>query len=98
MLVLISPVPGATNVAITTNALFFSGTPNGPGGTSSIKMTWPSGGSFQTNVLTPAGDEYSVTIPQLQATTTYTVYDVVSTSESYPCNTLTEELGSFTTQ
>jgi len=95
---LVSPAPGASGVAVTTTELTFSGTLDTTS-PPAVKVTAPSGSSYQTSVITPNGSgTYSVALPALHAHTTYTVYYVVPTGESSPCNDLTLDEGSFTTQ
>jgi hypothetical protein len=98
-LTLVSPAPGAEGVPQTTNALVLSGTLGTLG--VSVKLSDPQGAQWETNVLAPTGaDQYTVAIPNwfLAPVTTYTVAVVVQTGESAPCNQLSLNLGSFTTQ
>jgi hypothetical protein len=97
---LVSPAPGATNVADSTSTLVFSGTLfNQSGATESINFG-PANGSTTYSIATfnPTAGGYSVPLPTLSAKTMYYVqYDIKATDGPGVCM-MGLYKGSFTTQ
>ncbi|HTV93071.1 MAG TPA: hypothetical protein VMG98_10165 [Verrucomicrobiae bacterium] len=97
---LVSPAPGATNVAASTSALVFSGTLyNQTGAAESIQLAASNGKSYTLTTFNATSSGYSVPLPTLSAGTTYTVNYVITTSNAAAaCASMNNDEGSFTTQ
>jgi hypothetical protein len=97
---LVSPAPGATNVADSTSALTFSGTLfNQTGATESIKLVASTGATSTITTFNATNGGYSVPLPALVSATTYTVdYVITNDGVTGACASATSNEGSFTTQ
>lgn len=99
---LVSPNAGSTGVSDSTAALLFTGTPYTVVGPASIKLSTAAGVAQTLTTFNATSNGYSVPLPSLSPSTTYTVTYVaqlVANGAQSPCSsTMSLNEGSFTTQ
>ncbi len=99
---LASPAPGSTGVADSTPAMLFTGQTLTQDGPPAITLTASNGKSYTLTTFNATATGYSVPLPALTAGTTYTVnytIQVLPAGTQTACpQSLTSDLGSFTTQ
>lgn len=98
---LVSPAPGATGVSDSTAALVFSGALYDRSDASeSIVLVASNGGQYVLTTFNPTNGGYNVQLPTLTSGTKYTVDYVITNNGvvAQACKSLSNTLGSFTTQ